>query len=322
MNSDPNGGGIAGNATPIPATPIPATFARNIRDVYGQEGERWLRDLPALVGELARQWGVALGPPFGLSYNYVAAAMRRSDGTEVVLKVGFPNPELEREMAALRLYGGEGICRLLEVDETRHAMLLERLRPGEMLAELARTDDAAATRIGAEVMRTLWRPVPDSADGGIFRPLAEWFRAFDRHRAAFGGPGPFPSSVLDRAESLARELLGSAPSPVLLHGDFHHYNVLSAQRAPWLAIDPKGMLGDPGYEVGPFLLNPNQDVWIGQPEVLRRRLDILADELAYDRARLRDWGFVHALLSACWSAEDHGDGWQGSLAAAEMLRDL
>jgi len=128
-----------------------------------------------------------------------------------------------------------------------------------------------------------------------------------------------PAGLLDRAESLARELLGSAPSHVLLHGDFHHYNVLSAERAPWLAIDPKGMVGDPGYEVGPFLLNPNQEAWYLDPAVLRRRLDILADELAYDRARLRDWGIAHAVLSACWSAEDHGAGWQDAITAAEMF---
>ena len=113
--------------------------------------------------------------------------------------------------------------------------------------------------------------------------MAEWFdRAFERHRATYGGPGPFPAALLDRAEAIARHLLASAPREVLLHGDFHHYNVLSADRAPWLAIDPKGMLGDPGYEIGPFLLNPD-----GPPKsaaLLRRRLDVLAEALAYDRA--------------------------------------
>ncbi|MDP8925019.1 MAG: aminoglycoside phosphotransferase family protein [Chloroflexota bacterium] len=277
--------------------------------------------MPALVADLARRWDVIVGSPFALSYNYVAAATR-SDGTEGVLKVGFPRHELEREIAAVRLNGGDGMCRLLECDDGVCAMLLERLRPGETLAGLARTDDTAATRIGAEVMRRLWRPVPDSADGGPFRPVAEWFRAFDRHRAAHGGPGPFPASLLDRAEALARELLASAPARVLLHGDFHHYNVLSARRAPWLAIDPKGMTGDPGYEVGPFLLNPNQETWYLNPDVLRRRLEILADELGYDRARLRDWGIAHAVLSACWSVEDHGEGWHDAIAAAELFNDL
>jgi streptomycin 6-kinase len=287
-------------------------------EMYGHEGETWLRDLTSLVGDLARQWDVVVGPPFELSYNYVAPA-RRFDGTEAVLKVGFPRHELGREISAVRLYAGEGMCRLLEADEPRYAMLLERLRPGEMLVELTRTDDEAATRIGAAVMRKLWRPVPQ---GQPFRPIAEWFQAFDRHRATYGGPGPFPASILDRADALADELLASAPSQVLLHGDFHHYNVLSAQRAPWLAIDPKGMIGDPGYEVGPFLLNPDLNGAERQPHVLRRRLDILADELSYDRTRLRDWAIAHAVLSACWCAEDHGDGWQDAIATAETLINL
>jgi streptomycin 6-kinase len=162
-------------------------------------------------------------------------------------------------------------------------------------------------------MRTLWSRVPH--DASEFRPLEEWFAAFDRHRVAYGGPGPIPARVLVRGVTLARELVDSSPEQVVLHGDFHHYNVLSAQRADWLAIDPKGMLGDPGYEVGPFLCNP----WLSPPAVLQRRLDILADELAYDRDRLRDWCITYAVLSACWSAEDEGAGWEDAITVAESL---
>jgi streptomycin 6-kinase len=202
-------------------------------------------------------------------------------------------------------------------------MLLERFRPGMMLVGLAKTDDDAATRIGAQVMRKLWRPVPDGPAGNAFEPIAAWFaRAFAKHRAEYGGPGPFPAAVLERAESLATDLLASAPSTVLLHGDYHHYNVLSAERAPWLAIDPKGMTGDPGYEVGPFLLNPHHWGIDDRPERARRRLDILAEELSYDRARLRDWGIAHAVLSACWSAEGYGQEWRPAIAAAETLIGL
>lgn len=297
---------------------IPAAFSRHTVEVFGQAGAAWLRDLPSLVADLASQWGLELDAPFELSYNYVCA-VRRSDGTEAVLKLGVPCAEFAGQIGVLRLYNGDGICRLLEADDERCAMLLERLRPGVMLVEMARTNDEAATRIGAAVMRRLWRPMPADAS---FVPLARWFEAFDRHRAAHGGPGPFPASVLERGEALARELLNSGPAPVLLHADFHHYNVLSAERAPWLAIDPKGMVGDPGYDVGPFLLNPNLNGAERQPEKLRRRLDIFAEELDYDRGRLRDWGIAHAVLSACWSAEDEGHGWEGAIEAAQTLMDL
>jgi streptomycin 6-kinase len=296
---------------------VPPAFARHTVEMFGEEGVAWLRDLPVLVADLARLWGLELGAPFELSYNYVCSA-RRSDGTEAVLKLGLSD-EFPSQMNALRLYDGDGICRLLEADEGRDAMLLERIRPGEMLVNMVRTDDETATRIGATVMRRLWRPVPA---GETFRPLSAWFRAFERHRAAYGGPGPIPAALLDHAEALARELLDSAPSTVLLHGDFHHYNVLSAEREPWLAIDPKGIVGDPGYEVGSFLRNPLLGGAHRQSQMMRRRLDIFAEELGYDRARLRDWGIAHAVLSACWSAEDEGHGWEGAIEAAQTLMEM
>ena len=302
---------------------IPPDFARRVRESLGDAGEAWLRDLPALVGELSQRWNVALGPPFELSYNYVASA-RRADGTDAVFKIGpWEDGEIAREIDALRLYGGDGACRLLESDQAHRAMLLERLHPGDTLLGVAARNDDAATRIGADVMRRLWRPVESLPDPQRFKSLAEWFTAaFERHRAEYGGPGPFPAAVLEHAKALVPDLLASAPTPVLLHGDFHHYNILSSDRAPWLAIDPKGMLGDPGYEIGPFLLNPDMDGPPKEPDMLRRRLEILAVELGYDQARLRDWGTAHAVLSACWSAENGGSGWQSAIAAAENLIGL
>ena len=301
---------------------IPPRFAGRVRDSLGEAGDTWLRDLPALVGELSDRWQVAVGEPFALSYNFVARARRR-DGGEAVFKAAPPwgDGEAEREIHALRHYGGNGACRLLASDLAQRAMLLERLRPGEMLTTVAAEDDDAATRIGADVMRRLWRPAADLPDPGCFKPLAQWFlRAFPLHRAAYGGPGPFPAAVLGYAEALLPDLLASSPGDVLLHGDFHHDNVLSSERG-WLAIDPKGMLGDPGYEVGPFLLNPEIATTVKCRALLDRRLDLFAAELSYDRRRLRDWAIAHAVLSACWSAEDGGDGWQTAIAAAENLID-
>jgi streptomycin 6-kinase len=306
----------------MPAAPIsiPPAFAKHIRDGLGEAGEHWLAALPGVLAELSERWCLTLGEPFALSFNYVARA-RRHDGTDAVLKIGpWPDGELEREIETARLLAGDGMCRLLESDVERRAMLLERVRPGEMLLAVAERDDDAATRIGAEVMRDIWRPIEQVPNPSRFKPLEEWFtRAFPLYRATYGGggAGPFPEPILARGESIARELFGSEPRPVLLHADFHHYNVLSSDRAGWLAIDPKGMLGDPGYEVGPFLLNP----W-GTPKssaLLARRLDIFADDLGYDRGRLHAWGIAHAVLSACWCTEGDGGDWQSAIATAENL---
>ncbi len=109
--------------------------------------------------------------------------------------------------------------------------------------------------------------------------------------------------------------------PVLLHGDLHHENILAAEREPWLAIDPKGLVGEPAYEVGAWLRNPMPQLLdMPQPgRILARRINQLAEELGFDRARLRDWGLAQAMLSAWWSMEDSGGLSIFSITCAELL---
>jgi streptomycin 6-kinase len=178
---------------------------------------------------------------------------------------------------------------------------------------LADQDDVAATRIAAGVLRQLWqRPPPDH--GGL-RTLASWCEAYDRNREALSrGERGFPAALFRRADALRQELLDSTSDPVALHGDMHHYNVLRAERAEWLAIDPKGLAGDRHFDVCQFLRNP----WPhgAGPIVNRRRLDVFCAELGLDRARVRDWAFVHAMLDACWTFED-GDPFDEAIAYVE-----
>jgi streptomycin 6-kinase len=110
-------------------------------------------------------------------------------------------------------------------------------------------------------------------------------------------------------------------TPVLLHGDLHHFNILSAEDS-WLAIDPKGIVGEPAYEVGAWMRNPIPN--IPEPELRRfvwRRLDILADILELDWERLRQWSLAQAVLSAWWSYEDGGDAadWEPTMRLASVL---
>lgn len=299
---------------------IPIDFARTIVELYGAAGLDWLRQLPATIADCEQRWSLTVMPPFaGLSYNYVAPAIR-ADGTAVVLKVGVPNPELTTEIEALRLYNGRGIVRLLDADPEEGMLLLERLRPGAPLSSLA--DDQAATSIAAGVMRQLWRPVP--ADHP-FPTVAKWAAGLARLRDHFGGrTGPFPTRLVEAAETLFRELIDPMGESVLLHGDLHHDNVLAAQRQPWLALDPKGVVGEPAYEVGALLRNPLPQLLTGpQPaRVLARRVDQLAEELGFDGDRIVGWGLAQAVLSAWWSVEDHRHGWEPAIACAELLATL
>lgn len=293
---------------------------QSVVDVHGARGASWWRELPDLLERCARRWSLTLLPPFAnLSYNYVAPAVR-AGGVEVVLKVGVPNPELSSEIDALRHLDGRGSVRLLAADKAWGALLLERLRPGATVATVQ--DDEAATRIAAGVMQQLWRPPPEEHS---FRSVADWAAGLQRLRAHFeGGAGPFPPRLVSLAESLFADLLPSMAPPVVLHGDLHHDNILSAERRPWLAIDPKGITGEPAYEVGAWLRNPLPQVadWPDLEQILDRRVAVFAEMLGFERRRLLAWGVAQAVLSSWWSYEDHGAPNEATLTCARCLARL
>ncbi|MGH3089628.1 MAG: aminoglycoside phosphotransferase family protein [Rubrobacteraceae bacterium] len=296
---------------------IPESLARNVVEMRGDAGAEWLERLPELVERYARQWFLEVYPPFpSLSVNWVAPAVR-ADGTRTVLKLSFPGDrEFKSEAQALEIFDGRGVARLLELDLERGVMLLERLEPGAPLATLE--DDEEATSIAAGVMKKMRRPAPPK---GPFPTVFERTRGLARLRKHFdGGTGPMPTDLVDEAESLFADLIPSQDEPVLLHGDLHHENILKARRSPWLAIDPKGVVGEPAFDVGALLHNPVELLERPNPKkILERRIRILSEELDIDRARIVGWGISQAVLAAYWSLEDSGRVWEEALVFARLL---
>ncbi len=279
---------------------INAELARNVEAFWGDNGRQWLAALPAIVGQLAHDWGLVLGSPYELTLHYVVA-VTQSDGTPAVLKLGVPGSEtLVAEAHALEAFAGRGAVRLLRADLTRGALLLEQVTPGWRARDLVPVDDSAATSAAVSVMRRLH----ESSPGPALPPLINQATAFDNYLQAYGTAGPLPADLVTRAAGLMRELCDSAPATVVLHGDLHHDNILRGTREAWLAIDPHGLVGDPGYDTGSLLYNPEPDD--RDPELVAlvpARVEQLADELAMPIDRLIAWGFVKAVLSDVWSAE-------------------
>jgi streptomycin 6-kinase len=251
----------------------------------------------------------------------------------VVLKIGVPRDELISEIATLRLFNGEGACQLIDADEEKGFLLLERLKPGVMLSTME--DDEQATHIGAEVMQKIWRTLESDSllsdaqqqAAGLqskFIQLSDWFDGLKQLREMFnGGTGPLNERLVERVETSVKEFFAENHRPVLMHGDFHHFNILSSERG-WLVIDPKGVIGPAGYEVGPFLINPWGDLTNGidQRRMTQRRIDILHERLGFERERIREWGVAHAILSAWWHIEDETSGEEYAMTFAEMMANL
>jgi len=307
---------------PVSTDPLQITdeFRQRMVGVFGDVGIAWLERLPQIVAECAEQWSLTVEPPFPLSYAFVAP-VTRADGEPAVLKVRCPHEETATEIDALLAFAGEGVCAVYEHDTERFATLMERVLPGEPLASLVPDNDERATAIAIDLMQRLWRPAPVEH---AFPSVADWARGLPRHRERFGGTtGPLPSRLFEEAEDAFRWMLATTDAPMLLHGDLHHDNILSATRQPWLVIDPKGIIGDPGFDLGAFLYNPMPGL-LDLPDparIIARRVDQLAEGLGMERARVRGWGIAQAVLSACWSVEGNED-WQHAIAVGEYLSAL
>jgi streptomycin 6-kinase len=232
-----------------------------------------------------------------------------------VLKIIGPDPDEINSAAVLAHYGGVGAVGI--VAHCGCATLLERISPGHHLTDLVvAADDDAATSALCDVMHGLHRAPPPP---GRFATVETWGESFADHQRT---GGPLPAEIVDRAQRIYNELSQSQTTRFLLHGDLHHDNVLYDQDRGWLAIDPKGVIGEVAYETGAMLRNPTEDTTrFGSHAVIDRRVRILCERRALDRARVLGWCFSQAVLAAIWAIEDGTQDKRG-LATAEATLPL
>ena len=310
-----------------PPIALPENLLSNIRMVHGApKVDAWLEQLPAMLEGLLAELNariVAGEPP--LSYHLVFFA-ERSDGEEIVVKCTVPSDEQPPELAAVHALSDAGIGpRLLWSDLDRGVLVMERVQPGTTMPTALPTlaEDALIARDVATLASHMARDADLDAWIGDLVPVRRYSQAISevdpgselwkRHRPE-----------IERALDL-REALLDAPDrrDVFLHGDLHHYNVLGNTAAGWRVIDPKGLVGPPGYEFGAFTYNP-----VGiqhHPDIAgieRQRVRIWSEVTGLPWETVRSWGYVAAVLSACWSGEGGVVEWQHAMTIAETLRDL
>lgn len=269
---------------------IPATFASDITDRNDVAGRAWLRRLPHVVAELCERWQLTPEGPNWFGYCAIALPLRRADATPAVLKVSWPGPDQAPEAPALRAWDGHGVVRLLDHDPDRWALLLERLDESR---DLTGVPIGEAIEIIGSLLRRMHRaPVPTDVPS-----LADTARRWAEEipsRWPIAAP-PWSDGVRDEVVATCREL-GDSEAGRLLHADLHFENVLAADREPWLAIDPKGLVGDPAFESFPVLWN-RFDEYSGHGDV-RRRLDPWCEAADIDRDRARAWARVRMVEDA------------------------
>ena len=237
----------------------------------------------------------------------------RRDGAPAMLKVA-TEPEERRGADTMTWWDGDGAAHVLAHEGD--SLLMERAEGSSSLQKMALSGrDDEATRIMCQVAAKLhaprMRPLPSS-----LVPLPEWFAALEPGAARHRG-------ILEQAAATARHLFAEPRDIVVLHGDIHHGNILDFESRGWLAIDPKGLLGERTFDFVNILRNPDAQVAL-TPGRFSRQVTVMADTAGLDRMRLLQWTLAFTGLSAAWIL---GDGDKpdldlavGELAAMELAR--
>ncbi|MEU9202891.1 aminoglycoside phosphotransferase family protein [Streptomyces sp. NPDC048332] len=279
---------------------MPEEFAQSTVDREGETGAAWLAELPWIVEELLGRWECVPDGPVMHGGVGVIVPVRRWAGESAVLKVSFPHPGNVHEPDALVAWGGCGAVLLHERDDERFAMLLERVEPST-LAEVEDGDEVVM--VAGRLNRRLAIPAPP----GLPR-LRDHADAWEKQlcKDAEDLTHALPRQVLDAAVATVRDL-GRAQPDTLIHGDFHARNILRADRERWLAVDPKGYVGDPAYDGGTLLKSRALTLLEADDlcKAVHRVLDVFAETAELDRERVRRWAQFHAVQAAFWGRR-HG----------------
>lgn len=307
--------------TARPALSVPAALAGA---QTGAQWRAWTEALPALATEFLDRWHLRLdGQPDHGSVALVLPVLRE-DGTPAVLKLQPVDAETRGEPLALRAWGGHRAVRLLDSDSATGTMLLERLDSARSLQTLP--DSTLALRHLSELLADLSRtPAPPGLPqlGEVARAMLAELPRRVGHLA-----DPAERRLLTCCAAAVREVVDQ-PGDRLLHWDLHYANVLAPRadapvpdRGCWLAIDPKPLAGDPGFELLPALRNRWEDL-AAEPSIsraVRRRFHLMTEVAGLDRQRAGAWTLARVLQNALWDIED-GDDWleEDQVVIAQVL---
>ena len=268
------------------------------------------------IQQHAREWRLVIEESFETETSVISYVSR--DGQNHVLKVVKHEGDEWNAGDVLEAFDGNGVVRVYE--HSGGAMLLERLQPGNSLVNMALSgrDEEATDILAGVIEKMAASEIPHACP-----TVTTWEKGFERYLAS--DDKQISRRLVESAQQVFSDLRASQSRPRLLHGDLHHYNVLFDSRRGWVAIDPKGVIGELEYEIGAVLRNPFEqpELFLSRP-VIERRLKQFTNHLGLNYERTLRWAFAQAVLSAIWYVEDgfEVDAMNPPLRLAHVLRPM
>jgi streptomycin 6-kinase len=295
---------------------LPEDLVSHVRAGCGAEGDAWLIGLPDIIRKLENTWSLKVGSPFpGIEFNFVSKAETLA-GAPVVLKIAPPWKPVEifGEAAYLRSRHGKTCVRLLSEDQGSRAILIERVFPGHCLWQHFAGEEMDSIDPAITVLKAVLLPVPE--DTTYIDSLDRWYDGLRRFSET-----EFPADYATKALKIYDRLSRQPDHIFYLHGDFHPGNIVTDLRSSgFCVIDPKGISGHIGYEIGVFLNNFYW--WQEKRPDIKERLNLAVQQFAnvfdLDPFELREWCFAQQVIGSWWNYKDMPDLYDGGVVKADI----
>lgn len=285
---------------------------KNIINIFGEQGQKWLNDLPEIIELLCTKWQLSnITPVENMTYNYVAKVTSKTR-LPLILKIGCDEKIITPEKKALIYFHGKGSIALVDYNEQYNALLLQQAVPGITLKSFYPNHIEHVMDNYISAMQNLHQQ--DLPIKNNFEHIRVWLKAIDQCNSPL-----IPKYLLEKAIYLKNKLLDSLNKEIVLHGDLHHDNIL-LNGNEWLTIDPKGILGDAEFEIAAFDFLDETEFSSERDlkKLFENRAETIAKKSNLSLQRIKDWVFVRLILSAAWFVEDKGDP-SGPIKLAEGI---
>lgn len=269
----------------------------NIINMHGEEGSLWIKGLPNFIDEIVTKYNIVdLSPVNNMTFNYVASG--NIDNVPIILKYGMDKASLKKESTCIKAFSDHGGVRHFIEDD--NLIIMEKAMPGSTLKYCFPNDDDQAIKIMCDLIHKLHTAsIPKE---NSFYYLKDLFQVFDE-------PNTLSSEILSKSQGLREKLLSNNHQQVLLHGDLHHDNILKNGN-DYVAIDPKGFIGEPLFDVAAFIINPMPDLIknINVKNIIINRISLCASLLDVSKQDISDWVYIKSVICLLWSQQDNLDG--------------